>query len=90
MQAGFTIIITKESGKGGKMKKYFSRSLTDLHHLYEYDEETKKFYWMDHCWTGSGEWILREEPLSGIVEISEERAMVISKGTLKTAPRNEK
>ena len=67
------------------MKKYYSRSLTDVHHLYEYDE-TKKFYWMDHCWTGKGEWVLRNEPIPGIVEISEERAMVVSKGTLHTAP----
>lgn len=68
------------------MKKYYSRSLTDLHHLYEYDDETNKFYWMDHCWTGEGKWVLRSEPIPGIEEISEERAMIVSKGTLHTAP----
>ena len=68
------------------MIKYYSRSLTDLHHLYKYDDETKKFYWMDHCWTGKGEWVLRDTPIPGIVEIPEVHAMKISKGTLYTAP----
>jgi len=67
------------------MTKYYSRSLTDNHHLYKYNEETGKFYWMDHCWTGEGEWVYRSEPISNIIEITEERAMVISKGTLYTA-----
>lgn len=72
------------------MIKYYSRSLSDDHHLYKYDEETQKFYWMDHCWTRQGEWVLRDTPIAGIVEISEERAMQISKGTLYTAPHFDK
>lgn len=68
------------------MTKYYSRSLTDLAHLYKYEEETGKFYWMDHCWTGKGQWVLRSEPLPGIVEISESHAMRLSLGTLYTAP----
>ena len=52
---------------------------------YRYDNETNKFYWMDHCWTGYGEWVLRDCPVPGIVEISEDQAMRISKGTLFTA-----
>ena len=67
------------------MITYFSRSNTDDMHLYKYDDETKKFYWMDHCWTGKGQWVLRDEPLLGIVEISEKRAMIVSKGTMYTA-----
>ena len=70
------------------MYKYYSRSLSDIAHLYKYDEESKKFYWMDHCWTGQGEWVLRAEPVPGIVEITEERAMIISRGTLHTAPHS--
>ena len=70
------------------MKKYYSRSLTDNSHLYEYDDETKTFYWMDHCWTGEGTWVLRDTPAPRIVEISRERAIAISKGTLFTAPRD--
>ena len=54
------------------MIKYYSRSLTDIAHLYKYDEESKEFYWMDHCWTGQGEWVLRDEPVPGIVEITED------------------
>ena len=69
------------------MKKYYSRDYDDTNHLYQYDDETKKFYWMDHCWTGHGVWVLRDEPVPGIVEISEERAMLISKGTIHTAQR---
>ena len=66
--------------------KYYSRDLDDHHHLYKYNEQTKEFYWMDHCWTGKGEWVLRDEyPAFDIVEISEERAQKISKGTLYTA-----
>ena len=72
------------------MYKYYSRSPNDVHHLYRYDEETGKFYWMDHCWTGEGEWVLRDEPIRGLVEISEEHAMKISKGTLFTAKEYEK
>ena len=34
--------------------KYYSRSSNDVHNLYKYNEETKEFYWMDHCWTGEG------------------------------------
>ncbi len=67
------------------MVHYYSRSKTDIHHLYRYDDETDKFYWMDHCWTGEGVWVLRDCPVPDIVEISEERAMQISKGTLYTA-----
>lgn len=67
--------------------KYYSRSLDDTTHLYKYNTITKEFYWMDHCWTGEGEWVLREEfPVFDIVEISVERAMEISKGTVFTAP----
>lgn len=72
------------------MFKYYSRSLSDIHHLYKYDNETKKFYWMDHCWTGNGQWVLRDEPVPGIVRISEKRAMKISLGTLYTAPHFDK
>lgn len=68
--------------------KYYSRSFYDDRHLYKI--VNKKFYWMDHCWTGQGEWVLRDTPLDGIVEISEERAMQISKGTLYTAPHYNK
>ena len=68
------------------MIKYYSRSLSDDQHLYKYDKITHKFYWMDHCWTGQGVWVLRDSPVPGIVEISEERAMQISMGTLYTAP----
>ena len=68
------------------MKIYYSRDEDDDIHLYEYDTETGKFYYMDHCWTGRGCWYLRDEPVPEIVEISEERAMLISKGTLHTAP----
>ena len=67
------------------MVKYYSRSLDDPHHLYKYDDETDCFYWMDHCWTGNGEWVYRDTPVTGIVEISEERAMEISKGTIFSA-----
>ena len=72
------------------MVKYYSRSLSDVHHLYKYDEETGKFYWMDHCWTGRGEWVLRSEPILDTIEITEERAMEISRGTLYTAPEFDK
>ena len=72
------------------MVHYYSRSETDTNHLYRYDDETEKFYWMDHCWTGCGEWVLRDCPVPGIVEISEERAMQISKGTLYTAKTYDK
>ncbi len=66
--------------------KYYSRDMDDTHHLYKYNEETGLFFWMDHCWTGKGEWVLREDyPLFDIVEISEERAQEISKGTIYTA-----
>ena len=68
------------------MVRYYSRSHDDSSHLYKYDDETKKFYWMDHCWTGEGTWVLRDEPVPNIVEIDERRAMMISKGTLYTAP----
>ena len=67
------------------MIKFYSRSLHDVHHLYKYDDQTSKFYWMDHCWTGKGVWVLRDTPVPGIVEISEERAMQISMGTLHSA-----
>lgn len=67
------------------MIKYYSRSLDDVHHLYKADEETGDFYWMDHCWTGKGVWVYRDEPVPGIVEITEERAMEISIGTLHSA-----
>lgn len=69
---------------------YFSRSLDDTSHLYKYVRTTKEFYWMDHCWTGEGEWVLREEPYPNIVEITEERAMKISLGTLYTAQHFDK
>jgi hypothetical protein len=72
------------------MIKYYSRDHSDTRHLYKYDDKTKRFYWMDHAWTGEGEWVYRDEPLKGIVEISEERAMLISVGTLYTAPTKEK
>ena len=72
------------------MIKYYSRGIDDRHHLYKYDDETNRFYWMDHCWTGEGEWILRDTPVPDIVEISEERAMFILKGTLYTAPHFDK
>lgn len=72
------------------MIKYYSRSLTDMQHLYKYDDITGKFYWMDHCWTGKGEWVLRDTPVPSIIEISEEHAMKISVGTLYTAPHCEK
>ena len=71
------------------MIKYYSRSLTDVHHLYKFDDSTNKFYWMDHCWTGKGQWVLRSEPVPGIIEITEERAMFLSKGTLHTASEAE-
>ena len=67
------------------MIRYYSRSLTDRNHLYKFDDITKKFYWMDHCWTGYGEWVLRDCPILEIVEIGEEYAMEISKGALHTA-----
>lgn len=71
--------------------KYYSRSLNDPHHLYKYNDKTKEFYWMDHCWTGEGEWVKRDEyPAFEIVEITEERAMEISKGTLYSAPHFDK
>ena len=67
--------------------KYYSRSLDDIHHLYKYNDTENEFYIMDHCWTGEGEWVLRKEfPSFHIVEISEERAQEISKGTIYTAP----
>lgn len=68
------------------MLHFYSRSENDTNHLYRYDDETHQFYWMNHCWTGKGEWVLRDEPVPGIVEISESRAMDISIGTLYTAP----
>ena len=68
---------------------YFSRSLDDTRHLYKYVRETKKFYWMDHCWLGESPWILRSEPVPNIVEITEERAMELSAGTLYTADYEE-
>ena len=67
------------------MIKYYSRDLEDIGHLYKYDDEAKKFYYMDHCWTGQGIWYEREGPFPPefeIVEISEERAFEISKGKL--------
>ena len=68
------------------MIRYYSRSMTDKIHLYKYDDKTGRFYWMDHCWTGVGEWVHRESAIPDIIEISEERAMEISMGTLYTAP----
>ncbi len=69
--------------------KYYTRFIGDTNHLYKYNEITKEFYWMDHCWTGKGEWVLRNEyPQFNIVEISEEQAQIISKGTLYTARHN--
>lgn len=72
------------------MPKYYSRSEFDDMHLYKVMEGSKKFYWMDHCWTGQGQWVLRDSPVKDIVEISEERAMEISRGTLYTAPTFDK
>ena len=69
---------------------YYSRTRWDTMHLYKYNTETGQFFWMDHCWTGEGQWVLRSEPYPNIVEISEERAMEISMGTLYTAPEFEK
>lgn len=64
------------------MVKYFSRSLDDEMHLYKLDENDK-FYYMDHCWTGEGIWYERDYPPAfDIVEISAERATIISKGNL--------
>jgi len=68
------------------MIRYYSRSTTDKGHLYKYDDETNLFYWMDHCWTGEGQWVLGEKPTFDIVEITEDQAMRISLGTLYTAP----
>ena len=67
------------------MIQYYSRSLTDTMHLYKYDDISGKFYWMDHCWTGCGEWVLRHTPVPDIVKITEERAYDISKGALYSA-----
>ena len=71
--------------------KYYSRSIDDSQHLYKYNEEEGVFYWMDHCWTGAGQWVKRTEmPSFDIVEITEERAMEISKGTLYSASQFDK
>lgn len=64
---------------------YYSRSKDDMMHLYKYDSDTNKFYYMDHCWTGMGKWYERDGPFPpefDIVEISKERATEISKDTL--------
>ena len=67
--------------------KYYTRRPDDALHLYKYNETTGEFYWMDHCWTGKGDWVLRSEPLPFdiLVEITEESAQKISRGTLYTA-----
>jgi len=71
--------------------KYYSRSMDDTSHLYKYNAEKDIFYWMDHCWTGKGQWVLRDEyPSFEIVEIGEDRAQEISKGKLFTAPHFDK
>lgn len=70
--------------------KYYSRSSNDVHHLYKYNEETKEFYWMDHCWTGEGEWVRGDYPKFLIVEICEDRAQIISKDALFTAKHFDK
>lgn len=65
--------------------RYYSRSKDDELHLYKYDAETGKFFYMDHCWTGEGIWYEREggyPPEFEIVEISEDRARTISKDNL--------
>ena len=65
--------------------RYFSRYKDDESHLYKYDTETGKFFYMDHCWTGEGIWYEREggyPPEFEIVEISEDRARTISKDNL--------
>ena len=65
--------------------KYYSRSLTDNTHLYKYDTETHEFFYMEHCWTGVGEWVKRKgafPPEYEIVQITEQRAKEISKGVL--------
>ena len=67
------------------MIHFYSRSLTDDNHLYMQDDATGEFYWMDHCWTGLGSWCWRDCPVPDIVEITEERAMEISKGTVYSA-----
>ena len=68
------------------MIKYFSRSKSDNMHLYRYNDKTNEFYWMDHCWTGQGQWVQGQwPPKFVIVEISEKRAQEISKGIIYTA-----
>lgn len=70
--------------------KYYSRSKDDNSHLYKYDTESGKFYYMDHCWTGKGIWYERDggfPPEFEIVEISKERARTISKDNLDGAGR---
>ena len=65
--------------------KYYSRLIDDNSHLYKLDTETGKFYYMDHCWTGEGIWYEREggfPPEFEVVEISRERARIISKDNL--------
>ncbi len=66
------------------MIHYYSRSKDDLGHLYKFDDETKAFYYMDHCWTGEGVWCGRSYPPAfGIVEISYEEALSRCKGNIK-------
>ena len=72
------------------MIRYYSRSQDDVHHLYKYDGETNKFYYMDHCWTGQGIWYERDFPSFDIVEIDEQRALEITKGNLYGNDTNEK
>ena len=65
------------------MNTFFSRTKDDSLHLYKLNNSTRKFYYMDHCWTGKGIWYEREyPPVFEIVEISEERALEIAKGNL--------
>ena len=73
--------------------KYFSRSEDDESHLYKYDKATGKFFYMDHCWTGEGIWYEREggyPPEFEIVEISEDRARIISKDNLRGSESKKK
>ena len=62
---------------------YFSRSLGDNSHLYKYEVESGRFYYMDHCWTGVGDWVERDLPKFKVVEITEERARAVSKNNLQ-------
>ena len=67
------------------MIKYYSRAIDDNTHLYKYDDETGTFYYMDHCWTGEGQWYRREgsfPPEFSVVEISLNRALEICKGNI--------